>query len=586
MAAAAAPPRDALADDRKDASRKRRLARVKSDATNATSRTSNSQDDDGIQLNWQSLLADTDNESQSSTSSPKKNKAKLRKKERAAAQANDNLTNGDVPTATNGNAPVALGVPAPLTARSTRSKKSNQHTTDALSSSSSSSSSSSESEEGESATPTPYSRRNAELEAELAEKEIEVKPEEIIEGQYNALQHAILKRDDIAHMLSVLPAEAAEEAILRGYVRLAVQKDGGTCVLAEVISLDPSPKYEVLTSSGQKRILSHRLKCRRGSSERDVNISSVSNGEITKSEHEQWRRLIAKTGVDATMYTEGMLRKAGDLQRAVNFRFDEAVVSEMLKRRGDVEFNNQKEARMRFLVQCSVSQMHSTSIRECEINELEKRYKESVSNQHKQEEKSTQLQQQWFDKRPNLFSLKMINKKNVERQVRDDRHALDFTLELEKEEALNVNAKSNPFQRRACRPAVAWDISLTHEAAGAPPLLVPREEVAAPAASVNAAPVEAPVDTSTNDVLRLQRILRAHSGARHILAGISVPPPPARKEAGATRGGSSEQPAGGKAGQAAGGKAQEGKKEEVEAAGAKVETDAPLVAGKEELVEA
>merc|ERR1712203_413193 len=104
-----------------------------------------------------------------------------------------------------------------------------------------------------------------------------------------------------------------------------------------------------------------------------------------------------------------------------------------------------------------MSQMDISGIRDSEASELEERYKESLDSLRNQEAKSTELQQEWFDKRANLFSLKMINKKNYERQVRDDRHALDFTLATETSGKEGVN----PFQRRACRPESAWDTQLT-----------------------------------------------------------------------------------------------------------------------------
>lgn len=334
-------------------------------------------------------------------------------------------------------------------------------------------------------------------------------------SQYNVLQGALLTRDALAKLLTTLPREVAAEAINRSFVRLAVQKvcqDGAGCVLAEVTGIQNCESYEVVGSEGQRWVIHSKLVCKRGVSTRDVKICVVSNHAVTEAEHDQWKKLAARTGVDTDMYTEDMVRKAEDIYKAKNFRFDERVVSEILRRKGDVEFDAQKESRMRFLVQCAMSQMDISDIRENDINELQHRYKDSLDRLNAQVAKSAGVQSGWFDKRPNLFSLKMINQKNCLRQVRDDRHALDYTLATE-----TAATGLNPFQRRACRPLVAWDTKLT-EAEGSEADPEPKE---APAA---AAPQQTQASDNSSNLdagQRMERVLRAHMGARHILASLS-----------------------------------------------------------------
>jgi len=314
-------------------------------------------------------------------------------------------------------------------------------------------------------------------------------------------------------------------------VRLAVQaaqseQDNAACVLAEVVNIEPSPPYTVVMSDGQRITLKLRLRCKRGPSHRLVKVSSVSNRELTASEHQQWAKLMDRTGVDAKTFTDRMLQKAGEIVKVRSFKFDDSIVSKMLAKKGNLEFDAQKESRMRFLVQCAMSQMDISGIRDSEARELEQRYKDSLDQLRMQEAKSTEVQAQWFDKRANLFSLKMINKKNYERQVRDDRHALDYTLANESAGTEGLN----PFQRRACRPLVAWDTDLT-AVDGLPTNVKDKDEDKAPdkAAEAKAAPPEQTPDkarspeggdTPISEKQRMERIVRAHSGARHILAGL------------------------------------------------------------------
>merc|ERR1719281_614609 len=79
--------------------------------------------------------------------------------------------------------------------------------------------------------------------------------------------------------------------------------------------------------------------------------------------------------------------------------------------------------------------------------------------------KSARAQEEWFEKRPNLYSLKEINEKNRVRQMARDKHALNYTYAMEEEDkeaqARGKVVMGNPFERRPCRPMMAWDTKLT-----------------------------------------------------------------------------------------------------------------------------
>jgi len=269
------------------------------------------------------------------------------------------------------------------------------------------------------------------------------------------------------------------------------------------------------------RTLVFQLRCKRGSSSRLVKISSVSNGEGTESEFEQWRRLSLRAGIDEGYYLEQMKQKAYDIQAARRFHFDEGTVSRQLQRKTPVKIDAQDESKMRFLVQCALSQMDISGIRDYEAGELDHRYHEALKSLHEQEKKSLRAQEEWFDKRPNLFSLKVINQKNLDRQLRDDRHALKYALEAE-----GGAASLNPFERRPCRPQRAWDTQLTEvdvlpkatQQPDAEPLAIQDSVKAnkAPAASGAAqngmaAAAEEPEDS--RGMSRVDRVMQAHRQA-------------------------------------------------------------------------
>lgn len=325
---------------------------------------------------------------------------------------------------------------------------------------SSSSSSSSESESAVGAVEPPEEAEGI-PEPEAVEDEETRRRREL-----GVLRGAQLRRDELISMLLNLPEEEAANAILRSFVRLTVQVQPAaheSCVLAEIAGIEPSPPYTVPLKGDRgvdARTVAVHLKCKRGSSTRLIKISSVSNRDATEAEFEQWRKLTHRTGIDEGYYIEQMKQKALDIRASHKFAFDDTTVSKQLQKKPPIEFDAQKESRMRFLVQCALSQMDISGIRDYESEELEARYQDALKALHRQEEKSTKTQEEWFEKRPSLFSLKMINQKNVQRQIRDDRHALKYALETE----ASGSAGLNPFERRPCRPLRAWDTKLTEVA--------------------------------------------------------------------------------------------------------------------------
>jgi len=277
------------------------------------------------------------------------------------------------------------------------------------------------------------------------------------------LRGAHLRRDELTKILMTLPEDVAETALVRSYVRLTVQGPGhgaasDTCVLAEVVGIEPAPApYRVTNSIGEHSTVKVQLRCKRGSSKKPFKISHVSNKDVTESEFEQWKKLTNRTGVEAEHFLEQMKKKAQDIHNARRFTFDEAAVARQLARKPKLEFLPQKESKMTSLLQCALSQMDISGIRENDIRELDARYKKALTHLQTLEAESTKLQEEWFEARPNLYSLKEINRKNVAKQMKNDKHALEYTYAME----TGGSAPLNPFQRRPCRPICAWDTQLT-----------------------------------------------------------------------------------------------------------------------------
>jgi len=334
---------------------------------------------------------------------------------------------------------------------------------------------------------------------------------------------AHLKRDELVRILLSLPEEEAERAVLQALVRLTVQASGNlrpeeACILAEVAGLEQSEPYAVTRQNGDHCTMRMQLRCRRGTSTRLFKISHVSNQELTPELLDQWRKLTNRAGLDADRVLARWSDKAADLHRAKTFEFKEDVVALMLKKKGAVEFDAQKESRLRSLMQGAVTQMDISGIRGNEALELERRYVDAVQEVNALEHKSVKTQQEWFDKRPDLYSLKEINNKNLMRQMARDKHALAFTYQTERlaaEEGANV--PSNPFQRRSCRPVCAWDTKLT-----AVEGLGRRGAEAAAEAESEATPTATPVEPVQQSKTLLNGILTANgSEAQKAQAPVS-----------------------------------------------------------------
>merc|ERR1719191_2152079 len=92
--------------------------------------------------------------------------------------------------------------------------------------------------------------------------------------------------------------------------------------------------------------------------------------------------------------------------------------------------------------------------------QIEAKYTNALNSISELERHGAQNQEEWFKKRPGLYSIKEVNEKNRLIQIDRDRHALVFAQAQERAEE-GGTAQLNPFQRRPCKPVQAWDTSLT-----------------------------------------------------------------------------------------------------------------------------
>lgn len=426
------------------------------------------------------------------------------------------------------------------------------------SSSSSSDSSSSSSSESESESERPageqrlvklqVSKRREKKASAVVEEQEEPQEEDAAGRQIRSLEilrRAQLKRDELISMLLNLPEDVRDQAVINSIVRVVVHIGSSeNCLVCTVSAIEAAPFYNVRLASGEIRPLGVQLRCKRGESEKYLKISSISNQEVTEAEFAQWTKLNGRRGLEDDYFNDQLKQKAEQINSVRRFTFDEKTVGELLRAKPSLEFNAQKEARMSFLVQCALSQMDISGIRDNEAQELEGQYNKALDDLHLMQAKAAEEQVRWFQQRPGLYSLKEINKKNLALQIKDDRHALEVALEAE----ASATKTLNPFQRRDCRPVCAWDTKLTHveglsaapEAApaaappaspepsatvtapaaaqAAPPALpatVPSAAVAAPAAAVAPASESAPlaVNGAGAKLSRVDYVLKAHRRA-------------------------------------------------------------------------
>lgn len=120
---------------------------------------------------------------------------------------------------------------------------------------------------------------------------------------------------------------------------------------------------------------------------------------------------------------------------------------------------------MRGEIQAAMSQTTLCGLKDSPASELQQRERQARSTLAMLNQKAGALQAEWFQSRPNLYSIKEINVKNKVRQVARDKHALEYTYSLQEQQEIDKRAGkvvvANPFERRPCRPVMLWDTQLT-----------------------------------------------------------------------------------------------------------------------------
>lgn len=268
---------------------------------------------------------------------------------------------------------------------------------------------------------------------------------------------AQLRRNDLMALLGDLPTEEAEKTIQNALV--VVKTDENQTALAEVVGLEPSAPYNCRHPEHPKEVkrLVVQLRCKRGVSEKFIKASAISSATIEESHIQQWSKVMARCKIDPELVLDRLKDRAEQISRNKNIDYTEDTVKEILAQKKKIEFDAQKQSRMACNVQIGLTQMDISSIKEFEMAQLAKDHKAAEEQLHKMEKKEYEAQEHWFETRRDLYGVKEINRMNVERQKRDDAHALKYALEHEEEE----ETKINPFERRACRPVSAWDTRLT-----------------------------------------------------------------------------------------------------------------------------
>lgn len=268
---------------------------------------------------------------------------------------------------------------------------------------------------------------------------------------------AQLRRNDLMALLGDLPPEEAEKAIQNAFV--VVKTDENQTALAEVVGVEPSAPYNCRHPEHPKEVkrLVVQLRCKRGVSEKFIKASAISSASIEESHIQQWSKVIARCRIDPELVLDRLKDRAEQISRNKHIDYTEDTVKDILAQKKKIEFDAQKQSRMACNVQIGLTQMDISSIKEFEMAQLAKDHKAAEEHLHKMEKKEYEAQEHWFETRRDLYGVKEINRMNVERQKRDDAHALKYALEHEEQE----QTKINPFERRACRPVSAWDTSLT-----------------------------------------------------------------------------------------------------------------------------
>ncbi|OLQ04326.1 Acylcarnitine hydrolase [Symbiodinium microadriaticum] len=318
------------------------------------------------------------------------------------------------------------------------------------SSSSSSSDSSESSSDEESEAPAAADVAEAPKEAEDAKAA----------RHLGTIRLAQLKRGELVNLLRDLPPEEHDSHIKSAFVLVKVSEADE--VMAEVVCAEPSAVYHVqnLDFPKEVKVLKYQLRCKRGTAEKLIKASAVSNGMIEEKHLKQWKSLINRCKIDPELILDNMQERAQQICRSKAIKYDEAMVARILSQKKPIEFDAQKQSRMAAQVQIGLTQMDISSIREFEVLKLGKEHEIAKQHLHQMQRKEYEKHEEWFQHARGLFSAKEVNRMNHDRQVRDDRHALQYALDNERREDAETG-RLNPFERRACRPVSAWDTRLS-----------------------------------------------------------------------------------------------------------------------------
>jgi len=314
------------------------------------------------------------------------------------------------------------------------------------------------------------------------------------------LQTAQLRRNELMALLGDLPPDDLDSYLKNAFVLVKVGEDPEALALAEVVGAEPSTVYPCRHPEHPKEVkrLMFQLRCKRGVNEKFIKASSISSSQIEEKHLTQWSKVMHRCRIDPEIFLDTLTERSEQITRMKHIIYTDKTVDQILARKPKIEFDAQKQSKMAAQVQIGLTQMDISSIKDNPMAELAAQHKQAQIELHKMEKKEYQAQEHWFETRRDLYGIKEINRMNVERQKRDDAHALKYALAHEDEE----EKKRNPFERRACRPVSAWDTSLTfvEELEDMKRQRLAREARAARLAQTKAPVVETPATVATEEV--------------------------------------------------------------------------------------
>lgn len=273
------------------------------------------------------------------------------------------------------------------------------------------------------------------------------------------LRTAQLRRNELMALLGDLPPDDLDSYLKNAFVLVKVGEAPDALALAEVVGAEPSTVYPCRHPEHPKEVkrLVFQLRCKRGVNEKFIKASSISSSPIEEKHLIQWSKVMHRCRIDPEIFLDTLTERSEQITRMKHIIYTDKTVDQILARKPKIEFDAQKQSKMAAQVQIGLTQMDISSIKDNPMAELAQQHKQAQIELHKMEKKEYQAQEHWFETRRDLYGIKEINRMNVERQKRDDAHALKYALAHEEEE----ETKMNPFERRACRPVSAWDTSLT-----------------------------------------------------------------------------------------------------------------------------